>query len=61
MIDKSIFVSDADCEVFFEKLTQSIDKMQKEGLTVEVHYQTAAMDRYYCIYSALLLGRVKGE
>lgn len=61
MIAKNSIIANTDGKVFSEQLTEAIDIMQKEGLTVEVHYQVTALGNYSCVYSALLLGRSKGE
>ena len=60
MIVKNSFIANTDSKVFSEQLTEAIDIMQKAGLTVEVHYQVIALGQYTCVYSALLLGRMKG-
>lgn len=61
MIVKNALISNIDAKAFSEQITAAIDHMQKEGLIVEVHYQPMVVSKNSLAYSALLLGRVKGE
>ena len=60
MIAMSALVSNPNAKLFNEQLSKAIDEMQAKGLIVEVKYQTHVWKRKI-VYSAVLLGRLKGE
>lgn len=61
MIEKHSLVANTDPKVFSEQLTEAIDYLQKAGLIAEIHYQPTVLHNNNIVYSALLLGRTKGE
>ena len=61
MIAKETLLANTDYEKFSRELANSIYDMQQEGLNVEVQYQPLIANANQVVYSALVLGRLKGE
>ena len=62
MIVKTAHISSVNRDIFCARMTEAIDNLQSEGLRVEVHYQPVNTkdECEYIVYTALLVGRMKG-
>lgn len=60
MIAKETLLANTDYEKFSRELANTIYDMQEEGLNVEVQYQPMVNNANQIIYSAIVLGRMKG-
>lgn len=61
MIAMNSLISNTNWEKFSLDLTTAIHDMQEKGLNVEVQYQPLIMHTNQLCYTALVLGRLKGE
>lgn len=61
MIARNYLVANTDNEKFMLDLKTAISDMQEQGLNVEVQYQPLIMYTDRICYTALVLGRLKGE